>query len=363
MSSSVGKVVAGLVGLALVGSMVVAFRYSQKRGALSDAEREARLELVRFSGGVARYSIQHSLPETTKRVPRRLADVSGKKYTSTAEDWLDEGFAGAMFQAASPQSVQYRWLKLSPQNGRVEARADTDADGKPDAWFEVDVRCPRANECQAANFVNEVTPDGTRQPPSLLAWVGRAATFVGEPPSLSADDEEPPPLPSASAVAAAPAPPKPLAVVTAGTPTGLDTLYLEAERRAGGKLSGAVLLELEYKSTRGPLGNTADGLTLRGLYGRQDVKGWVHRGEPIVSVTFNQQGWAEVLEKAPRELRAPGFAECQPEKLLAAMAAPTTAILDLSLRWDAKRERALWLVKEGKAPARNFGADRCAVVK
>lgn len=362
MSSSVGKVVAGLVGLALVGSMAVAFRYSRQRGALSDAEREARLELVRFSGGVARYGIQHRLPETTRRVPLRLADVSGKKYTSRAEDWRDEGFSVAMFQAASPQSVQYRWLKLSPQSGRVEARADGDGDGKPDAWFEVDVRCPKVNECEAANFVNEVTADGARQPPGLLAWFGRASTFVGEPPSLAAEDEAPPsPLPSASTVATAAA--KPLAVVTAGTPTGLDTLYLEAERRAGTKLSGAVLLELEYKDTRGPLGNTADGMSLRGLYGRQDVKGWVHRGEPIVNVTFDQQGWNEVLEKAARELRTTGFAECQPEKLLAAMAAPTAATLALALGWDAKRERALWTVREAKAAPRHFGADRCAILK
>jgi hypothetical protein len=154
-----------------------------------------------------------------------------------------------------------------------------------------------------------------------------------------------------------------LAVVTAGTPTGLDTLYLEAERRASTKLSGAALLELEYKNTRGPLGNTAEGMTLRGLYGRQDVKGWVHRGESIVSVTFNQQGWTEVLEKAARELHVAGFADCQPEKLLLAMVAPTTATLDLSLGWDAQRERALWMIKEGKAAARRFGADRCAIVK
>jgi hypothetical protein len=35
----------------------------------------------------------------------------------------------------------------------------------------------------------------------------------------------------------------------------------------------------------------------------------------------------------------------------------------LSLGWDAQRERALWMVKEAKAAARRFGADRCAIVK
>jgi hypothetical protein len=64
-SSGVGKVVAGVVGLALVASMVVAFRYSQTRGAGSEAEREARLELVRFAGGLARAGLQNGLPETT----------------------------------------------------------------------------------------------------------------------------------------------------------------------------------------------------------------------------------------------------------------------------------------------------------
>jgi hypothetical protein len=187
MSSTVGKVVAGVVGLALVGSMVLAFRYTQRRGVLVDAEREARLGLVRFSGGVARYGIQRALPETTKRVPLRLADVSGKKYTSGPEDWQDEGFAGAMFQATSPQSMQYRWLKLSPQSGRVEARADVDGDGKPDTWFEVDVYCPKFNECEAANFITEVTADGVRQPPGLLTWLGLGRRVVGEPPSVEPD--------------------------------------------------------------------------------------------------------------------------------------------------------------------------------
>jgi hypothetical protein len=362
-SSGVGKVVAGVVGLALVGSMVAAYRYSQTRGAGSDAEREARLELVRFSGALARAGLQNGLPETSQRVPRRLADVSGKKYTSVADDWLDEGFARAQFQAMSPQSVQYRWLKLSPQDGRVEGRADTDADGKPDTWFEIDVHCPKSNQCQAANFVTEVTADGVRQPPSLLSWFGRASTFVGDPPSREAEDTEaPPPPPSSASTANAPVP-KPLAVVEPGVPVGLDTLYLEAERRAGTKLSGAALLTLEYKSVRGPLGNTADGLTLHGLYGRQDVKGWVHRGEQLVSVTFNQQGWVEVLQKAPGELHGLAFAECQPEKLLTAIAASTEKSLDLSLGWDVKRERGLWSAKEAKGPRRIFGADRCAIVK
>jgi hypothetical protein len=45
------------------------------------------------------------------------------------------------------------------------------------------------------------------------------------------------------------------------------------------------------------------------------------------------------------------------------MAAPTTATLALALGWDAKRQRALWTVREGKAAPRHFGADRCALVK
>ena len=129
------------------------------------------------------------------------------------------------------------------------------------------------------------------------------------------------------------------------------------------KLSGAVLLELQYKSARGALANAAEGATLHGLYGRQDAKGWVHRGDPVVSVTFNQQGLTEVLEKAARDLHGMAFAECLPEKLLAAVAAPPTTGLDLTLAWDTKHERALWSVKQAKAALRTFGADSCAVVK
>ena len=189
-SGAVGKVVAGLLGLALVAGLVVAFRFSQKRGLGSEAEREARIELLRFAAGVARCSAgQHSLPETGPRVPLHLADVSGKKYASVQADWDNPSFACASFQAASPQALQYRWRKITTESGRVEGRADVDADGKPDMWFELDVHCSKPNECDAVNYVNQVSVDGVREPPRVLSWLGRAAKFIGEPPSLEAEDD------------------------------------------------------------------------------------------------------------------------------------------------------------------------------
>jgi len=363
MSSSggAGKLGAALLGLAVIAGGVVAFRYSQKQGAAEAVEHEARVELVRFALGVARCAAnKHNLPETGPRVPARLVDVSGKRYANGEQDWQDASFSCASFRAPSPQSAQYRWRKLTEQSGRVEARADIDGDGKPDKWFEIEVRCAKSSECTAVNYVSEVTVDGLRKPPGILSWLRRAATYLGEPPSLEADDDANP-SPASSELAAPP--PRPLAVVTSGAPSSLDTLYFEAERRATTKLSGAVLLTLEYKNARGALANAADGTTLHGLYGKQDAKGWVHRGEDVVHVSFDQRGMSEVIEKAPRDLHGQGFAECLPEKLLAAVAPPASATLDLTLAWNVKHERALWSVKQAKTTIRTYGADHCALVK
>jgi hypothetical protein len=356
ISGGVGKVLAAVAAIGFIGFGVVALRSSQERGRAAEAASEARTELARAAKAFARCGADRgALPETSPRVPARLSDVANKSYRSNEDEWRNEAFECAHFAITAPQVLQYRWRKHSTLGGVVETRTDLDANGVPDKWFEIEVTCSRPHECQAANFPTEVLGDGTREPPGLLGYLGRAKSYVGEPPSLSANDELPPAPASA-------APPKPLAVVSAGVPTALDTLYFDAERRAVAKRPGSVLLELEYKDVRNELADAAQGTSLRALYGMPDPKGAVLRGAEIVSVTFSAQGLVEGAEKASRDLHAVGFAECLPEKLLAVVGRPGET-KSMTLGWDAKRERALWRVQQGKAPPRSFSVDQCSVVK
>lgn len=355
LSGGVGKVLAAVVALGFIGVGVVALRSSQKRGRAAEAESEARIELVRAAAAFARCGVNRAaVPETSPRVPAHLSDIASKSYQSSADEWQTDAFTCADFSIAAPQLLQYRWRKRSALSGVVEARTDVDGNGVPDKWFEIEVSCSRPRECQAVNYPTEVLEDGVREPPAVLGFLGRAKSYVGEPPSLS-DDDGPPPAPVGAP------PPKPLAVVTAGVPTALDTLYFETERRAAAKRPGVVLLELEYKQVRDKLADAAQGTSLRALFGMPDPKGTVPRGAEIVRVDFSQQGMAEAVEKAPRDLHAVGFAECLPEKLLATLSPGEATSMTLS--WDAKRERALWRVQQGKTLPRNFGADRCSLVK
>jgi hypothetical protein len=355
VSRGVGKVVAVVVAAGFLGAGVWAWRASAKRGRGFEAEREARFQLVRAAGAMVRCSAEkRALPETSPRVPARLADLATGPYQSKPEDWQDAAFRCMPFSIKSPQLLQYRWLKRSDVSGALEARIDTDADGVADKWFEVEITCSPPGTCYAANFPSEVLEDGTREPPILLRVIGRANRYVGEPPSLR--DDEP-----TEASAPPPPAPKPLAPINAGAPASLDAVYLDAERRAGALLSGAALLELEFKGVKDKLADAAQGTTVRGLYGIPDAKGNVPRGAEVVSVTFDKAGMTEAKAKAGRDLHVVGFAECLPEKLLQAIG-PVTA-RSMTLSWDVKRERALWRVQQPKAAPRTFSVDHCSQVK
>lgn len=359
LSGGVGKGIALLVGVGFTVTCVYAFKVSQRRGFAGEAEREARLELVAFAGKMARCAVGQGLPKTSARVPAKLADVSAKTYTSKPEDWKDQAFECADYQLTGAQHLQYRWYKNSPEYGSVEARGDTDGNGLPDTWYEIRVICSKPRTCEAVNYVSTVDENGLREPPSILRWFGRSKAFMGEPPSLSADDEvapsapAPAPLPEASA--------KPLEEVKPGAPTPLNTLYFDAERRAASKLAGAVLLELEYKGARERLGDPVRGLSARGFYGHPDAKGVVAAGAEVVSVSYDQAGFKETLTKAPRELHAVGFAECLPEKLILALEPP--AAITMTLAWSKKDARAVWTTQGGKAPPSSYSADTCAKAK
>jgi hypothetical protein len=357
VSGGAGKALAFGIGVSLVAALIYGWRFSERRAHETGAEHEAQTELVRLASGIARCAAPDlKLPATSERVPARMVDVSAKAYGSQAGDFQGEAFQCAEFAARPPQRLQYRWVKDGSRNGRAEARADTDGDGLPDRWFEIRIDCS-SDGCEAANYPHEVLADGTRVPPGLLGLLGRAKRTRGEPPSSSADDA---PL-AVMASGAAQAPPPPAPVIAAGAPVALDTLFLEAERRAASRMPGAGLLQLTLDATRGRVLIPAEGTTLTAFYGRADARGIVARGAEVLRVRFDAAGLQDAFEVAPQALHRVGFAECLPGQLLGFFLDATPR--KLTLGWDAKRERALWLVEEKSAPQRSYGADRCAVVK
>jgi hypothetical protein len=360
VSGGASKALAFGVGVGLVAALVLGWHFSERRAHETGAEREAQSELVRLGLGIAKCSAGDvSLPETSERVPARLADVAGKSYASQDGDFRGAAFACAKFSARPPQRLQYRWVKEGKLGGRAEARADVNADGVPDRWFEIRVECTPEG-CQAANYPHEVLSDGTRVPPGLLGLLGRAKAVRGEPPSLLPDDAPRGVGMSGGEAPASPPPPPP--VIAAGAPLALDTLFFESERRAAAKLPGSVLFELSLRQVRGSVAQPSEGTQLSALYGLSDAKGMLAKGERALRVVFDEKGLSDAFEPSPRPLQRIGFADCLPGQLIGTLpSSPEPRTLTLS--WDAKRGRALWRVNEKSAPQRSYGADRCALVK
>ncbi len=343
------------VGVGLVAVAFIAWRFSERRQHRSEMQREVQTELVRFATGVASCSAgAQLLPDTSERVPARLADVAGKAYTNQHGDYHGRAYVCAGFSARSPQRLQYRWVKDGALYGRAEARGDADGDGVPDTWYEIRVDCSSAG-CEAPNFPHEVLSDGRRLPPSLLGLFGRARATQGEPPSLSADD-----TPQGAASSRATAPPK-APLIEPNVALAFDTLFIEAERRAGEKLPGATLLEIEIEGALGPVADPKLGASLSALYGVADAAGIVAPAAEVLRVEFDARGLTDRLEKATRRLARVGFTECLPGKLIGSL--PAAAARRMTLAFDRTRERAVWRVQEESAPQRSYGAENCALLR
>jgi hypothetical protein len=347
----------GAVALGLGVAAWFAYGEAQRRSHAGNVAREARVELVRFAGGIAKCSTQQPLPETSRRVPLSLSEVSAKTYTSRPEEWNDDAFECAGFRIGAPQYMQYRWSRDGDGKGRVEARADSNGDGAPDTWFEVPVSCETRAHCEVPNYPIEVSEDGERLPPLLLRMVGQASAYRGEPPSSVGGGAV-----SSRGPAISQAPPPPPPSILRGVAVALDVLFVEAERRAATKLPGAVLLELELLDVQQPLADPAQHTRLVSRFGVPDVKGRVPSGAEVVSVTFDAEGMTEKVDKANTDLRRLGTIDCPPEKLFRAAAMPPP--LSMALSWDTERNRALWRVKSGiSAAERLLSAESCAIVK
>lgn len=355
--SAAKKLLVGVVALGLLGLTFAAFRYSRGRGRTSDAEREANRVLIALAAGMAKCAL-NSMPAAGAAVPAHLAEVSGKPFSSRPSDWQESAFACSKIAFDEPQLMQYRWERQSESRGRVFAVGDLNADKIPDKWFEIAVVCTRRDTCTAPNYITEVLEDGVREPPAILRWVGRAHREVGEPPSLAPDAPNAPDAPSNVSATINAATPSLPAFPAAGMPAPLDQIFYDAERLAIRKMPGAQLISFEAKGLQGRA--AAPGRTLVEVwFGQPNGAGFVAKGEPMVSVSFGPSGLTDELKKAPRELHRVLNSECTPEHALDTLQGSPT----LSLIWDGKRERSVWLGRPAGGKPMQIGATSCAVIK
>jgi type IV pilus assembly protein PilA len=81
------------------------------------------------------------LPDSAPAVPSDLAQISGKKYQSSASDWSAPAYTCGSFVLTDPQYFQYSYRKVDATHGEVIAVADLDADGAPDSTSTVSIAC------------------------------------------------------------------------------------------------------------------------------------------------------------------------------------------------------------------------------
>lgn len=104
--------------------------------------QEGKSNVVYLSRSISACALaKGALPPSSRKVPAEMAQVAGKAYASTDEDWKDEAFACDSFRLRSPQRFQYEWEKTSATTGVARARADFNADGVIEATFEQELVC------------------------------------------------------------------------------------------------------------------------------------------------------------------------------------------------------------------------------
>ena len=149
-----------VIGVVFVGGILAALGVYGARRYLANAKAaEGKNAVAMIARGVvscaAREDAIHGavgprgLPPSSHKVPASLAQVSGKKYMSTASDWTgDPAFACAAFEMSTPQYFQYQWELTKPgKEGVVHAVADLDGDGSPDILLDVVVTCSAPGDC------------------------------------------------------------------------------------------------------------------------------------------------------------------------------------------------------------------------
>jgi type II secretory pathway pseudopilin PulG len=131
------------VVVGIVGVMAALGIYGTRRYVGEAKKAEGKMEVARLARGMASCAEADAgtLPASSPAVPATLAEVAGKKYMSSPDDWKDPAFSCASFSLMSPQYFQYQWVSTNGTEGTARAIADFDGDGSAEATFEVNVTC------------------------------------------------------------------------------------------------------------------------------------------------------------------------------------------------------------------------------
>lgn len=151
-SGTLVVVLAVVFGLLLVLAVLGVLAVSGVRRYIAQSKAvEAHVSLARIGMEAKRVAETEELGETppalegaalvkrrlcasaSRPVPRSLAEVTGKKYMSSGDEWLTDapknaGFACLGFSMQSPQYYQYAYTRAG-EGFRAEARGDLDGDG------------------------------------------------------------------------------------------------------------------------------------------------------------------------------------------------------------------------------------------
>jgi hypothetical protein len=122
--------------------------YGVRRYVLQAKQQEARQALPVFAKAIVKCAEANGgLPRTSTPVPASLADVSGRKYQSAANEWVDDpSLSCSGFSMQGAQYFQYQWVLATPNSGNVHAVADLDGDGAIESQFRLPVDCVQ-NRC------------------------------------------------------------------------------------------------------------------------------------------------------------------------------------------------------------------------
>jgi hypothetical protein len=111
----------------------------------------AREQLPSFADALVGCAYSGSgLLQSEVRVPAELKSVSGyHKYRPTDADWSAFACPALALLDKRPLVMQIHWAASSTTAGTLEAIADFDGDGQPDATLSIAVTCDQPKHCEA----------------------------------------------------------------------------------------------------------------------------------------------------------------------------------------------------------------------
>lgn len=134
----------GIIGVVTIAVVLLGFRRIgwdrfQANTKLMEGKKNA-VDVAR--GAMVCVEVTGKLPPTAPPVPKTLAEVGGRPYRSTPEDWSDPSWSCMKWKVTGDQYFRYEWVKNADDSGGIaRTSADFDGNGNPEAVYEQVVMC------------------------------------------------------------------------------------------------------------------------------------------------------------------------------------------------------------------------------